>query len=137
VAGGDERERGGDDLAGKVQHPDRAHQREGTVGREREVIHLQILGQRRFQTLMERTPIGHLPARPDLLQIGQKVLQRRQERARDVERPLTHDGRSKQRAGTPWPQRCHVVPSNRPKSRATKAGSPRRRRPQAHPRRRG
>ena len=78
MGGGDEGVRGGDDLTGDAQGLERGYQRQGTVGKEREMLDAQILAQRLLQLAVEGAAVGEDLAVPNLPQERDKVLKRRQ-----------------------------------------------------------
>jgi hypothetical protein len=86
MRGGDERVRRGDDFAADAQRLQRRDQRDRRVREQRDVAHAQVLGERVFQLGMEGAAIGQLAAGPDLLQVGQELLQGRQVRLGDEDR---------------------------------------------------
>ena len=72
-----EAEGGGDDLAGDLQGLQGRHQRQGAVGKEREILHPEVISQLFLKLLMERPVVGENPALPYLMEVYGKLLQRR------------------------------------------------------------
>ncbi|MNH24030.1 hypothetical protein D3C79_839470 [compost metagenome] len=70
--------RRGDDFTGDTQSLQGRHQGHGAVAEQREMLDPQVLCQCLFQLLMERAAIGQPLAVPYLLQIRQKLFQRRE-----------------------------------------------------------
>ncbi|MDT4842844.1 hypothetical protein FQZ97_767590 [compost metagenome] len=76
VRSGHERIRRGDDLARDAHRLECRDQRDRAVGEERDVLHAQVLAQRLLQLLVERPTVGEDLVVPDLLQVGQELVQR-------------------------------------------------------------
>ncbi|MNQ83138.1 hypothetical protein D3C85_982100 [compost metagenome] len=80
----------GDDLTGDAQRLQRRNQGQGAIGEQRDMFHAKVLAQRTFQCLVHAAAIGEYPALPDLLEVGNEVLQGWKQRACNGNRPVLH-----------------------------------------------
>ncbi|MOA59258.1 hypothetical protein D3C78_1838310 [compost metagenome] len=83
MGGRDEGVGRGDDFAGDAQCLQRGDQGQGAIGKQRDVFHPEVIGQFLLQLLMKGAAVGQALAVPDLLQVGNELLQRWQQRAGD------------------------------------------------------
>ena len=94
VGGGNETEGGGDNLAGDLQRLQGRHQRQGAVGKERQILHPEIFGQFLLKLLMEGSVVGEYAAVPYFFEITGELLQRREGRLGNVYRVVQSCGRA-------------------------------------------
>ncbi|MOA46255.1 hypothetical protein D3C78_1687460 [compost metagenome] len=90
MGGRDEGVRRGDDLARHAQCLQRRQQGNGAVVEERDVLDTEVVGKSSFQFLVHRPAIGEDLVLPDVLQIGEELIQRRQIGLGDVNRFVVH-----------------------------------------------
>ena len=77
-----------DHFAGDAQGLQRGNKRDGAVGEKGQMPKAQVVAKRLFQLLVKRPGVGQYLVFPDLLQIRNELLQRRQIGLGDVDGPL-------------------------------------------------
>lgn len=77
MGGGHKAEGGGDHLPAELQRLQCRYQRQGAIGKQRNILYPQVFAQLLLQLLVKRAVVGQHPTLPDLLQVWQKLLQGR------------------------------------------------------------
>ncbi|MNN78181.1 hypothetical protein D3C81_1947090 [compost metagenome] len=72
-----------DHLTSDAQCLQCCHKGDGAIAKQRKVFHPEVFRQLLFQLFMERTAISQAFAAPDLLQVRQKLFERRKQRPGD------------------------------------------------------